>query len=607
MKQLQTLLILLIFGQCAHAFIGTILAAVPVIGNVVKTVQNVVKIVNGISAEIKSEQMLKRQDVLIDSYHKISNQVNQTDKQIMQNQVKIMDSFQGISNQINQTDDRIMRYQRKIMNSFKEISNQINQADGNNAQYVAKATESIKNYARQNIPFMIKFNDMLDTMNRITIRYEEMERYAIYQDTLEPSTLISFAEWTVSPNAFAVPHLMNLLHLQLFSDNWGKFNSSSVNNVLSLLAQNYEESMEICELQQSTQQFVYSLYTDIALAELKGYVMMEFSWMILRNYEKGNFFQEADLLRWDFGNRTERAYNLVRNAMEGKNRVVWRCDPIKHIDKDTFVKISKTKLDTFCTVLCGTYRTYTLNMDNWIDREYRSCRCDNRYFNLRETIADVKDNKVVTGLRFKMQLNVMHLQIQQGELLPYGAIDETTVEWKPVDAYSIYNNNTKVGVDFHNLTQSNRSIDLDNVMKTDDYSYVVTGVRFRVLDGHLNLMVQFSNFDFQTGKLLQPETNSVWQSNDGQNRQKLDVDSEHLPTQANEKSLPLSKHNQYLEFVDSKIDSEITVPFIDIQDVVSNPRVPLGGIGIYYRSSPGHAGFVAPKIYTYDYGSHVPV
>lgn len=37
-----------------------------------------------------------------------------------------------------------------------------------------------------------------------------------------------------------------------------------------------------CQLFQSAQQLLYTLYTDIALTELKGYTMMEFSWMILR-------------------------------------------------------------------------------------------------------------------------------------------------------------------------------------------------------------------------------------------------------------------------------------------------------------------------------------
>jgi len=40
-------------------------------------------------------------------------------------------------------------------------------------------------------------------------------------------------------------------------------------------------------LEQSPQQLIYNLYNLVALAELKGYAMMQFSWMILKQYEKG--------------------------------------------------------------------------------------------------------------------------------------------------------------------------------------------------------------------------------------------------------------------------------------------------------------------------------
>lgn len=83
-----------------------------------------------------------------------------------------------------------------------------------------------------------------------------------------------------------------------------------------------------------------------------------------------------------------------------------------------------------------------------------------------------------------------------------------------------------------------------------------------------------------------------------------------VPTRSIASSLPQSKHNQYIEFVNSGLDKDAaqsTVPFIDIQDVISNPPVPLSGIGIYYKARLGFGGFVAPKIITYDFTPHVQV
>jgi len=98
--------------------------------------------------------------------------------------------------------------------------------------------------------------------------------------------------------------------------------------------------------------------------------------------------------------------------------------------------------------------------------------------------------------------------------LPRGAINASTLEWKPVDDYKIYDRNVARGVDYHTMSYESRSIDLDDIQKTDDNTFVVTGVRFRVLGAHLNLEARLSEFDFKKGELIQPEVNSVWQSND---------------------------------------------------------------------------------------------
>lgn len=43
-----------------------------------------------------------------------------------------------------------------------------------------------------------------------------------------------------------------------------------------------------------------------------------------------------------------------------------------------------------------------------------------------------------------------------------------------------------------------------------------------------------------------------------------------------------------------------TVPFIDTQGVEASDPKPLSGAGIYYKSSPGYGGFIAPLIVLYD-------
>ncbi|KQS30547.1 uncharacterized protein LOC6551613 isoform X2 [Drosophila erecta] len=457
---------------------------------------------------------------------------------------------------------------------------------------------------------------------------------------------------------------------------------------------------QICTTMQSAQQFIYSLYADIALTELKAYTMMEFSWMMLRVYGKGNYTQEAELMRSDYEKRTERTLKMLKDVMLRADRIVYRCDPTKHVQGVTYDEVTRLlqgyienevdlNNEETCRETCSFYqstrsegcfkelycsrqpkcsgrlyncqfvdsdmwvcpspqnstRRYeyieyengrvlgkrgkctrgTTKVDSWWRYllwhcSYCFCLCDeeglksDRFFNLRDTIADVKRNRVVTGLRFVKQNRIFHLQIQEGELLPRGTVNQSTLEWKPVEKYNVFDRHVKNGVDYHKLSYENRTIDLDDV-DTEDNSFVVTGVRFRVIGTHLNLEAYYSEFDFRTGQLIQPEGNSYWKSNDntdvsGTRRQKLNLNNADVSTRTIAPSIPLSRHNQYIDFTNTGMDKDAaqsTVPFIDIQDVISNPPVPLAGIGIYYKGRNSYGGFLGPKIITYDFTPHVQV
>ncbi|XP_062124916.1 uncharacterized protein LOC133838011 [Drosophila sulfurigaster albostrigata] len=240
---------------------------------------------------------------------------------------------------------------------------------------------------------------------------------------------------------------------------------------------------------------------------------------------------------------------------------------------------------------------------------YCFCLCDeqsiksDRYFNLRKTQAHLYSDKVVTGVRFVKKNRVFHIQIQQGQLLPRGAINESTLEWVPVDDYQI--SDVTEGVDSHVMSFENRGIDLDEVFKYDNM-FIVTGVGFNAYDNRLGLDILVSGYNFEQGTIHIMYTDTV--RNIGVDNKELHINNLDLPTRSKENSQPLSKTKQYLKFVNTGLEADAgqtTIPFIDIQDVVSNPPVPLAGLGIYYKSSPGYGGFVAPKLISYDYAAHV--
>lgn len=80
-----------------------------------------------------------------------------------------------------------------------------------------------------------------------------------------------------------------------------------------------------------------------------------------------------------------------------------------------------------------------------------------------------------------------------------------------------------------------------------------------------------------------------------------------IPTLTTSKSLPTTLDNQYVEFTNSDLEldpEQSTVPFLDIQDVVSIRPVPLSGAGIYHKGQLGFGGFIAPRLITKDIAQH---
>ncbi|XP_055371278.1 uncharacterized protein LOC129605506 isoform X1 [Condylostylus longicornis] len=587
---------------------------------------------------------------------------------------------------------------KKVLKRIAELSRKIDQNQEKFSIFAEYTIEQINDRIKTNTRLELELHEIKDIINRIGSRANEMERYEKHQDTLEPDTLIKFAEWNVSPNAYAINHLLERLHVLFIGAK--RESRTSNRNVLMMLSDSLLDARDqICVTNQSAQQFLYSLYSDVAYAELKGYTMMQFSWMMLRIYEKGNFTEESNLMRNEFIKRIDRTQDALRGVIKHADRSVWKCDPTKHLKGQTYDEVTRLlqgyienevdmNEDGTCRENCAYYqvskshgcyqdlycakqqrctgklyncqyvdsdmwicpsalnssRRYdyieyengrvlgeksgscvrgTSKVDSWWrwlfwHCSYCFCLCDeqglksDRYFNLRSTESDIHKNMVVTGLRFVKVKRIFHLQVQQGELLPRGNIKQESLEWKPVDDYQIFDRNVKSKVDYHTLAWENRAIDLDDINVVDP-THVITGIRFRVVGTHLNLEAKLSEYNFETGLLVEPEINSFWQSNDntdvtGDKRTQVILRSPDIPIRSIARSQVKSKHNQYIEFTNTDMDkdaAQTTVPFIDIQEVTSSPPVPLSGVGIYYKGSGQYGGFIAPKLITYDFTPHI--
>lgn len=88
---------------------------------------------------------------------------------------------------------------------------------------------------------------------------------------------------------------------------------------------------------------------------------------------------------------------------------------------------------------------------------------------------------MVIGLRFVKKNRIIHLQVQEGKLLPRGKIEIDTAHWIPVEEYKITDKKIFNGQDYHTLSWEKRAIDLDDLEA--DEGHVLTG----------KLMVNFVN------------------------------------------------------------------------------------------------------------------
>lgn len=246
-------------------------------------------------------------------------------------------------------------------------------------------------------------------------------------------------------------------------------------------------------------------------------------------------------------------------------------------------------IETIEKIFCSQKDAHLVGIRVFFDRSNDA----HRYFDLSPVTSEVEANKVITGIRFVKENGIFRLQIQQSELTENGSINQSTVEWRKLDANSGNN---------HALSKDERQIDLSELETGNNQ--VVTGVRFIVNKGRLKLSIQGSSIDFTHGKLLSSDN---WIETEN-SKNEFNLTLPDLPT-LSRVSTPMSQPNQFIRFTYSDFDKDAaqsTIPFFDAQDVITRPAaVPIQGIGLFLKGEESFGGFLTLKIKTYDYVQHI--
>ena len=79
---------------------------------------------------------------------------------------------------------------------------------------------------------------------------------------------------------------------------------------------------------------------------------------------------------------------------------------------------------------------------------------------------------------------IVHLQIQESQLMKYGKVNQATTRWVPISKFTILDKGVKDGIDYHMLEFDQREMDLDDL--TAPVGHVVVSIEKDWLELSMN-------------------------------------------------------------------------------------------------------------------------
>ncbi|XP_023246623.1 uncharacterized protein LOC111643285 [Copidosoma floridanum] len=244
-----------------------------------------------------------------------------------------------------------------------------------------------------------------------------------------------------------------------------------------------------------------------------------------------------------------------------------------------------------------------------------------RYISLEPVISDVERNFIITGVKLVLVNHTIHIQIQQGKLNRYGLVDRKSVEWKniePISGTADLAQDEKEKYKIRDTFEGKQIFKLDWYDKRglylDDMDFeenkVVVGLRFGLVQEsnspvYVKLDTMAMRFNFGTGQLNHEEFTWWSSKQDTFTRTPLRLYELSSPTSLEyDENKPDGEAHQSTEFAPSAYSSkdagQSTLPFIDIQPVVSDPPVPLSGVSMDIKHTVKSGGYLILKTKTYN-------
>ncbi|XP_053598670.1 uncharacterized protein LOC103570677 [Microplitis demolitor] len=233
---------------------------------------------------------------------------------------------------------------------------------------------------------------------------------------------------------------------------------------------------------------------------------------------------------------------------------------------------------------------------------HEHCFCDDnsdpvlsvRKLSLLMQTCRIERREVVTNTRFHVQDGIISIEIQCGVFVN-GKVDPNTLRWNTDDRRYTRANHP----DYVVLSGTLRSFNLDDVLLPD--GEFVTGVKFEKLNNnHFSLVLRGTEMYDSNNRIISGKTSLRFPQNTGNSRVNIDLYQLSTPLDINTQTYEMSQSGRHYvdltisQFSD-KYQNNAVMPFLDMQPVNVSPSVPLGGLGLFYKSQPDYGGFLAFK------------
>jgi len=228
---------------------------------------------------------------------------------------------------------------KQILKSFETIQKNIHDLEGKvDVEEMEKVLNNLQLPPQEMTGWERYWDDVRKKVGQIAQLYNYFHGYIENPETVNNNTLEDFATSVTLPSVKdrSLQKMLNVYHESICPTE-----SSGVHLFPYLHDLTSKDGDHLCAMELSPHQLVYNLYNIIALTEIKGYAMLQFSYMMLRIYGKGNFSLEAETAKEKFEYQATEKMNSIKMVLPQMSNEFRKCDPPVHKEGETYLEITK--------------------------------------------------------------------------------------------------------------------------------------------------------------------------------------------------------------------------------------------------------------------------